>query len=85
MFSGLAGAHSVALNMSNPDVSVQLHFALFKGACGFVLKPPEMRVPTIAIGARQHEDMYWPPPREELYRTTLEVLSLHNCPKACGS
>ena len=38
----LAGAHSVALNMSNNDLPVQLHFALFHGSGGYVLKPPEM-------------------------------------------
>lgn len=38
----LAGAQSVTLNMSNNDLAVQLHFALFRGSGGFVLKPPEM-------------------------------------------
>eukprot|EP00966_Prymnesium_polylepis_P216689 5016293-Prymnesium_polylepis.1 len=71
--------------MSNIDVSVQLHFALFKGACGFVLKPSEMRVPVISTGALQRDDTYWPPPREELDRTTIELLSLHQLPKACCS
>ena len=26
-------------------------------------------------------DLFWPPPREWLHRTTIEVLSLHNLPK----
>eukprot|EP00966_Prymnesium_polylepis_P006156 140986-Prymnesium_polylepis.1 len=38
----LAGSQSVALNMSNNDLPVQLHFALFNGSNGFVLKPPAM-------------------------------------------
>mmetsp|Transcript_34887 Transcript_34887/g.96346 ORF Transcript_34887/g.96346 Transcript_34887/m.96346 type:complete len:737 (-) Transcript_34887:487-2697(-) len=38
----LSGAQSVALNMSKPDLPVQLHFALFKGSAGYVLKPPVM-------------------------------------------
>jgi len=38
----LTGAQSVALNMSNNDIPLQLHFALFKGSDGFVLKPSEM-------------------------------------------
>ena len=28
-----------------------------------------------------HADNWWPPPRERLARTTIEFLSLHNCPK----
>jgi len=39
----MSGCQSVALNMSNVDVSLHLHFALFKGSRGFVLKPTEMR------------------------------------------
>ena len=39
----LAGAQSVALNMSNVDLPVQCHFAWFEGSAGYVLKPPEMR------------------------------------------
>jgi len=38
----LAGAQCVALNMSNNDLPLQLHYALFKGSRGFVLKPSEM-------------------------------------------
>jgi len=38
----LAGAQSVCLNMSNVDLPLQLHFALFNGSSGFVLKPVQM-------------------------------------------
>ena len=86
----LAGCHSVALNMSNNDLPVQLHFALFRGSGGYVLKPPEMR--TALQGAppgptgdsrssrKNANDAYWPPPRETLHRTTIEFLSLHHMP-----
>jgi len=39
----LAGAQHVALNMSNTDLPVRIHFAMFAGSGGYVLKPPEMR------------------------------------------
>jgi len=39
----LVGAQSIALNMSNNDLAAQLHFALFNGSRGYVLKPLEMR------------------------------------------
>eukprot|EP00966_Prymnesium_polylepis_P005326 122681-Prymnesium_polylepis.1 len=35
-------AHSVALNMSNVDLPLQLHYALFNGTGGYIVKPPEM-------------------------------------------
>jgi len=38
----LVGAQSVALNMSNNDLAMQLHYALFNGSGGYVLKPLEM-------------------------------------------
>jgi len=38
----LAGAHCVCLNFSDCDLAVQLHFALFNGMGGYVLKPAEM-------------------------------------------
>mmetsp|Transcript_42418 Transcript_42418/g.124226 ORF Transcript_42418/g.124226 Transcript_42418/m.124226 type:complete len:771 (+) Transcript_42418:1-2313(+) len=38
----LAGSQSVALNMSNNDLAVQLHFALFDSTGGYKLKPCEM-------------------------------------------
>jgi len=31
--------------------------------------------------AQQEVDTFWPPPRHALQRTTIEFLSLHNCPK----
>ena len=37
-----AGAQNVCLNFSDCDVAVQLHFALFRGEAGYVLKPAEM-------------------------------------------
>eukprot|EP00966_Prymnesium_polylepis_P295301 6819220-Prymnesium_polylepis.1 len=101
----LGGAHHIALNMSNNDAPLQLHFALFKGAAGYVLKPDEMCVhaddgeagvrptaasmsPTETSPARQSiprvvsgRAVRWPPPREVLHRTTIEILSLHRCPK----
>jgi hypothetical protein len=123
----LAGAQSVALNMSNNDVSVQLHFALFQGSDGYVLKPEDMRFIKDHSFVRDREtrnscstsgtdeerislrrsnrtgaepesnrrtskssdasvmtaedDFFWPPPRERLHRTSIELLSLHNLPK----
>jgi len=38
----LAGAHGACLNFSESDLAVQLHFALFHGFAGFVLKPSGM-------------------------------------------
>ena len=53
----LGGAQSVCLNMSNVDLSVQLHFALFKGSRGgFVLKPSEMRKPPDAADPAADQD-----------------------------
>jgi len=40
----LAGAQSAALNMTNVDCAIHLHFALFNGTEGYALKPLEMRV-----------------------------------------
>jgi len=96
----LAGAQSVALNMSNNDLAVHLHFALFNGSDGYVLKPEEMlstsnirsteggedpRTTRLPLGERfseqSNEDYYWPPPRENLHRTSIEPLSLHHLPK----
>jgi len=112
----LAGAHSVALNMSNNDLPLQLHFALFDRFGGFLLKPSEMRekmrdlchprlsstqpvrpdanehvdaaaegpqFPGVAqaLGDNQDGDAYWPPPREMVDFTLIEVFSLCNLPK----
>ena len=30
---------------------------------------------------RSHDDDFWPPPRDALHRTTIDVLSLHHLPK----
>lgn len=38
----LAGCQSVCLNMSNTDLAVHLHFALFNSSGGYMLKPPAM-------------------------------------------
>jgi len=94
----LAGAQSVCLNMSKVDLPVMLHFALFNGSVGYLLKPPEMRAdahrPTGEEGQEEatDADAYWPPPREKLQCISIEVLSLHNLPKRgevrpsyCGS
>ena len=44
----LGGSQHVALNFSDVDSAVQLHFALFHGSGGFVLKPSEMRTGRLA-------------------------------------
>lgn len=75
----LAGIQSVALNMSNVDVALQLHFALFKGSSGFLLKPVEMR--TTRTNADLEDGCYWPPFRDTLHRTTIELITLHALPK----
>ena len=111
--SWLAGAQTVAMNMSNGDLAVQLHFALFNGSEGYVLKPPEMRTSrqeqategsqvrgscetsasrsesalSCAMSDRAGEEGgaadegSWPPPRERLHLTTMEIFSAHNIPK----
>lgn len=79
----LAGVHYAALNMSNVDLAVQLHFALFNGANGYVLKPGEMvNVPDTGESEGGDPDLFWPNARERLHRTTIEFLSLHNLPKS---
>jgi len=89
----LVGAQSIALNMSVNDLAVQLHFALFKGAGGYVLKPPEMvasrssagnsgaQRPSTSEEEQEDDDVYWPPPRSMLEGTTIHIFSLHNEPK----
>lgn len=123
----LAGAHSVALNMSNNDLPLQLHFALFDRFGGYLLKPSEMREemrdlchpplstrlstrPSVRLSSTQplssdtnahvdaaedpqspgaapalpdsqDGDAYWPPPREIVDVTVMDILSLHNLPK----
>jgi len=78
----LVGAQSVALNYSTNDLALQLQFALFNGSNGYVLKPADMLEPgTVERGNVEDDDNYWPPPREWLHITTIELLSLHNVPK----
>jgi len=89
----LSGAQSICLNMATTaplDLPAHLHFALFAGSDGFVLKPPEMLVarrdpsggsfdePASEIDP---DNNYWPPAREHLICTSLDLLSLHNLPK----
>ena len=89
--SWLAGCQHVAMNMSTVDLPIHFHFALFHGSGGYVLKPPEMldAGPQTAETdqahdrpSSAHDDVYWPPPRQTIQRTTIAVLSLHNLPKA---
>ncbi|KAL1525655.1 hypothetical protein AB1Y20_020505 [Prymnesium parvum] len=85
----LAGSQYVALNMSQNDLAVQLHFALFNGFGGYVLKPPEMMPTEKATRTSAVEpeldnlgaEDYWPPAREWLQYTNIRFLSLHNLPK----
>jgi hypothetical protein len=83
--------------MSNTDLAVQLHFALFRGSNGFVLKPLAMRENLAApneaqvrdsfvLGSGQRQagqltDYFWPSPCDILHRTNIRVVSLHNLPK----
>ena len=53
----LCGAQHVALNMTRCDLPVQLHFALFKGSGGFVLKPHEQRSPQTRLHAPALSDI----------------------------
>ena len=72
----------MTLNMSNLDLHLQLHFALFKHSGGYVLKPAEQRVVQDHDEMGHHdEDNYWPPLREQLLCTSIDVLSLHSLPK----
>ena len=66
------GAHQVALNAQTNDLPVQLNQALFErsGGCGFVLKPREMR----------EHPLKWPPRRTQIFRASLQILSLHHLP-----
>eukprot|EP00966_Prymnesium_polylepis_P236939 5479751-Prymnesium_polylepis.3 len=78
----LVGAQSVALNMSNNDLPLHLHFALFNGSNGFVLKPREM-LTNSEPGVRDinEADVFWPPPRKQLHCASFDLLSLHQLPK----
>ena len=74
-------AQSVCLNMSNSDVALHLHFALFDGSEGYVLKPVQMHDAPLGGDGIRDENDYWPPPREKLHCTTITFISLHNYPK----
>jgi|EP00966_Prymnesium_polylepis_P227566 phosphatidylinositol phospholipase C, delta len=71
--------------MTNVDLAVHLHFALFHGSGGYVLKPPGMRAGATDAATGQgwihDESIYWPPPCDRLKRVTIDFLSLHNCTK----
>jgi len=76
----LAGAQSVALNMSPikgvaVDLAVMLHFALFDNSSGYVLKPAGM------LQSMGISDAFFPLPRKNLDCKTLELISLHSAPK----
>ena len=77
----------MCLNFSDNDLAVSLHFALFNGSTGYVLKPEEM-LSTSSMGplnspggGLSEENCYWPPPREMLQCVSLGIVSLHNFPK----
>ena len=72
----LVGAQSVALNMSNNDLAVQMHFSLFKDSGGYVLKPAEMW--------HSRDASEWPPWREQLHCAVITLISIHNLPKVCS-
>jgi hypothetical protein len=65
--------------MSNNDLAVHLHFALFNGSKGFVLKPTGMLGGL--FDASDSSDDYWPPPCDHLHIASLDIISLHNLPK----
>jgi hypothetical protein len=79
----------MCLNMSNNDLAVNLHFALFNTSAGYLLKPPGMCASNVdadsPTGTRDLDDSYWPPARDVLQRTVIEIISLHSCPKVCGA
>lgn len=81
----MSGGQFVALNMSNCDLPVHLHFALFNRSTGFVLKPREMRAGADESGnasrGGQSDEVYWPPPRDKLHCVSVNIHSLHNLPQ----
>jgi len=56
----LGGAQSITLNMTPPgdktDLAMQLHFALFNGCDGYLLKPPEMLLDSEIMPALKSRD-----------------------------
>jgi len=84
----LTGCQSVCMNMSSSDLPVQLHFALFNGSGGFVLKPSGMRAAKqrneeTAMSEEVEDGSFWPPARKWLHHTIVKFVSLHNLPKRC--
>eukprot|EP00966_Prymnesium_polylepis_P336271 7391502-Prymnesium_polylepis.3 len=82
----LTGCQSVCMNMSSSDLPVQLHFALFNGSGGFVLKPSGMRAAKqrneeTAMSEEVEDGSFWPPARKWLHHTIVKFVSLHNLPK----
>ena len=84
----LSGGQSVCLNLATTkslDLATQVHVALFTRSEGYVLKPPEMLHESSEAHSAEQQvydpDAFWPPPRETLHCTTIDVLSLHNLPK----
>mmetsp|Transcript_66801 Transcript_66801/g.110997 ORF Transcript_66801/g.110997 Transcript_66801/m.110997 type:complete len:260 (+) Transcript_66801:3-782(+) len=67
--------------MCNVDVPVQLHFALFNGSNGFVLKPPAMCSADDSKVPDGSCNNSWPPARTSLHLVTIEILSAHGLPK----
>jgi len=51
--SWLSGTQSAALNFSDVDLAAQLHFALFAGSGGYVLKPREMQHLHGSLGSKR--------------------------------
>ena len=60
LFGWLAGAQSVCLNMSNNDLPLQLHFALFNGSDGYVRREPSAP-PLSHTPKKPHTDPLTPP------------------------
>jgi hypothetical protein len=76
----LSGSQSAALNMTNNDLAIHLHFALFDGSDGYVIKPVEMLQCGGDSEATDPDD-YWPPPSRRLHTAAIELISLHTLPK----
>eukprot|EP00966_Prymnesium_polylepis_P227203 5257485-Prymnesium_polylepis.1 len=85
----LVGAHSVALNKSNVDLPLQLHYALFNKTDGYVLKPPEMLSRGLLRVSKDDHGLSdlglahsWPPQRERLHCVSISDPTLtHTLPE----
>ena len=73
----LAASKLATPSSTTPRASVENMLSCLASA---VKKQPAGSEAT-AITADDKPDDYWPPPRERLHVTTLEVISLHNLPK----